>query len=564
MQRTRVHTTVVALLILGLSGVVGPSSANAQWPQPGSPAWMPPVPEPVLTGFLSPATAVIDFYAIMHYLVLSSLVDAINAETDQAHQIAAVNSLLVNARRYMEAGMNRIEALISPTPVGEEHRFGEPWGTCPPNNPACSREERTTGKLQRDLEVWEEKYPEFDNYNSAMCGRPSIPGLTLAQKTVLCDHYFYVKEEMVRKWTARIRPCWNHMMSEWELVRRTINTEDTVVEPMVAARTLHDRLFRELPATGTLRVGEYYLDRSEFDWMDQLVSTVSRMRPNEVLAACQEQGPVAIMSILATALEHEAWTASVNGKSTDTEIRVVVESSNAERMSFEVRVKGKDETIDDLERRPGVLIHPADIKNEDQIEPYGMRPDGNAGSAWFSASPGDEIWIRAMVNGKRRDFIKYEVIGRRLMNPGAPAGQERFGPSQIRVMPSSLPRNYYMLEYRTHPPNPLYSYWKVKDESYQWSGQDGPWDQVGGARVETGTARLRDWLFGSTAVNNDMVKFTVPERNEVQRLSELSIAVSGTANWTREGPRLIASAQRQYHDESESGEGEVKIRIEYW
>ncbi len=258
------------------------------------------------------------------------------------------------------------------------------------------------------------------------------------------------------------------------------------------------------------------------------------------MALCKERGPLSGLSLLMNALERKALELSDNGGTPRSEMRVTV-FNRAERIALEVFVRPKGSEIDPS--LAGLLIYPEKVKPEDQIDPKGQRPGGSYGSAWVSASPEDEIWVRAMTLGQRRDQVRFQVI----------AGKD------VHLVPEAMPRNFYRLEYGTYFPNPLFTKWTVTSERYDWGEFEGPWRATDMPRTLTAPKALRDRLFSPENVSSDTLAWTLPDRDAVERLSELRATVNGTTKWHRQGPRTNITK-----DEDETGGGQVALRVEFW
>ena len=465
-----------------------------------------PEPPPLIGHYFlfTPSAIVIDFWMVCQYFVQSTFVQVNNLALKAAQSQAVINSLLLQTRRYMDAGEKRFNALIAPS--------------------GSTRQ----GKLQLDVETWERRYPSFK------FGRDAV---TDPRDRRLYDKYAFLKDKFIPQWEARVRPCLDYLKSEFARIRTGANKPLTDPDVKALGRILKSKIMGDADPTKPVQFkGKDYGASEE----EALVEALAAATPQEALALCQERGPLAGLSLLTGALERKATELSDNGGTPRSEMRITV-FNRAERMAFEVYVKPKGSELDP--NVAGILIYPEKVKPEDQLEPRGRRPGGNFGSAWVTASPEDEIWVRAMTLGQRRDQVRFQVI----------AGKD------VHLVPEALPRNFYRLEYGTYFPNPLFTKWSVTGELYTWGDFEGPWQATGMPRTVTATKALRDRMFGPENVSADVLAWTLPDRDAVERLSELRATINGTTKWHRQGPRTAVT-----HDEDETGGGQVALRVEFW
>ena len=465
-----------------------------------------PEPPPLLSAYLlfTPSVAIIDFWLVTQYLVQSTFVQVTNLQLKAAQSQAVINSLLLVTRRYIDAGEQRFNALIAPAGSGRQ------------------------GKLQLDLETWERRYPSFK------FGREAISD---PRDQRLYDKYAYLKNDFIPKWEARIRPCLDYLKAEFARIRTGANKPLTDPDVKVLGRILQDKIIGATDPSRPVQLGG-----KEYSPADEarLIEALSAASPQETMALCRARGPLSTLSLLTYALERKATDLSDNGGTPRSEMRVTV-FNRTERMALEVYVKPKNSELDP--NVAGILIYPQKIKPEDQIEPKGIRPGGSSGYAWVTASPEDEIWVRAMTLGVRRDQVRFQpIVGK-----------------NIQLVPEALPRNFYRLEYGTYFPNPLFTKWSVTSEAYAWGDFEGPWQVTGQPRTIAVPKNLRDRLFGPANVSGDTLVWTLPDRDAVERLGELRATVNGTAKWHRQGPRTTIQ-----HDEDETGGGLIALRVEFW
>jgi len=466
------------------------------------------VPEPELPPLLStylpfsaPA-AILDFWSLSYYFFRSTISQITNLQLKAAQSQAVLTGALTVARRYIDAGERRFNALIAPQGSGRK------------------------GKLQLDVETWERRQSNF------RFGRESLRD---PRDLRLYDKYATLKNDFIPAWEARVRPCIEYLKSEFARVRTAVNKPLTDPDVKAVHRSIQTLLIGETdPRKPVHFKGQTYSDES------QLLEALASATPQEAMALCRERGPLATLGLLTMALERKALELSDDGGTPRSEMRVTV-FNRAERMAVEVLVKPRGESLDP--NVAGLLVFPESMKPEDQVEPRGRRPGGSHGSAWVSASPEDEIWVRAMTLGPRRDQVRYQVIGGR----------------NVRLAPESLPRNFYRLDYGTEFPNPIFTRWTVTGESYGWADFDGPWHVTGQPRVTVAPKSLRDRLFGPENVTGDTLVWTLPDRDAVERLGELRARVSGLTKWHRQGPRST-----MHHDEEERGGGLIALRVEFW
>ena len=466
-----------------------------------------PEPLPLVTAFFpwtSPGAIIFDFWSISYFYFHSTIVQMTNLQLKAAQGQAVVNSLLTLTRRYIDAGERRFNALIAPARSGRQ------------------------GKLQLDVETWERRYPNFAFGREALSDPRDLR---------LYDKYAYLKNDFIPKWEARVRPCLDYLKSEFALIRTGANKPLTDPDVKVLGRIIHDKLVGSTDPSRPILVGGQEISSSD---EEKLVQALSVATPQAALAMCKARGPLSTLSLLTFALERKAAELSDNGGTPRSEMRVTV-FNRAERLAVEVYVKPKDAALDP--NIAGILIYPAKIRPEDQVEPRGLRPGGSTGSAWVTASPEDEIWVRAMTLGLRRDQVRFQNINAR----------------NVRLVPEALPRNFYRLEYGTQFPNPLFTKWSVTGEQYGWSEFEGPWNTTEQPRTITSPKSLRDRLFGLENVAADTLVWTLPDRDAVERLGELRATVNGTTKWHRQGPRSTI-----HHEEDEQGGGVVALRVEFW
>ena len=465
-----------------------------------------PEPPPLIGHYFlfTPSAVVIDFWMVCQYYVQSTFVQVNNLQLKAAQSQAVINSLLLQTRRYIDAGERRFNALISPAGSNRQ------------------------GKLQLDVETWERRYPSFK------FGRDAVSD---PRERRLYDKYAFLKNEFIPEWEARVRPGLDYLKSEFARIRTGANKPLTDPDVKALGRLLQNKIMGESDPTKPIR-----FNNKEYGASDQeaLVEALAAATPKEALALCRERGPLSGLSLLANALERKATELSDNGGTPRSEMRVTV-FNRTERMALEIYVKPKDSELDP--NVAGIHIYPEKIKPEDQIEPKGKRPGGSFGSAWVTASPEDEIWVRAMTLGQRRDQVRFQVI----------AGKD------VHLVPEALPRNFYRLEYGTYFPNPLFTKWSVTSEAYAWGDFEGPWQVTGQPRTIAAPRNLRDRLFGPANVSGDTMVWTLPDRDAVERLGELRATVNGTTKWHRQGPRTTIQ-----HDEDETGGGLIALRVEFW
>ncbi|OGD30343.1 MAG: hypothetical protein A2Y56_08990 [Candidatus Aminicenantes bacterium RBG_13_63_10] len=466
------------------------------------------VPEPELPPLLStylpfsaPA-AIIDFWSLSYYFFRSTISQITNLELKAAQSQAILTSALTVARRYIDAGERRFNALIAPEGSGRK------------------------GKLQLDVETWERRYSNF------IFGRDSLRD---HRDLRLYDKYAFLKNEFIPKWEARVRPCIEYLKSEFARVRTAVNKPLTDPDIKTVNRSIQTLLIGETDPQKPVKFGgKSYTDES------LLFEALASASPQQTLALCRERGPLTALGLLTMALERKAMELSDNGGTPRSEMKVTV-FNRADRMAVEILVKPMGESLDP--NAAGFLIFPEKIKPEDQIDPKGRRPGGSHGSAWVTASPEDEIWVRAMTLGQRRDQVRFQVIGGK----------------NVRLVPETLPRNYYRLDYGTEFPNPIFTRWTVTGESYSWADFEGPWHVTGQPRMTAAPKFLRDRLFGPDNVTGDTLVWTLPDRDAVERLGELRATVNGLTKWHRQGPRST-----MHHDEEERGGGPIALRVEFW
>ncbi|MBN2198688.1 MAG: hypothetical protein JW747_02460 [Candidatus Aminicenantes bacterium] len=465
-----------------------------------------PEPEfpPLLSTYLpfSGPAAVMDFWSLSYYLMRSTIVQIVNLQLKAAQNQAILTGMLTVTRRYIDAGEKRFNSLIAP------------------------EGSRRKGKLQLDVETWERRYSNF------RFGRDSLRD---PRDLRLYDKYAHLKNEFIPQWEAKIRPCISHLKSEFTRVRNAVNKPLTDPDIKIVNRSIQNLLIGEPDPRRPVRFGgKEYQDES------LLVEALAAASPQQAMALCRERGPLAALNLLTMALERKAMELSDDGGTPRSEMRVTV-FNRAERMAVEILVKPKGEALDP--NAVGILIYPETVKPEDQIDPKGRRPGGAHGSAWVPASPEDEIWIRAMTLGPRRDQVRFQLIAAK----------------HVRLAPESLPRNFYRLDYGTEFPNPIFTRWTVTGESYSWGGFEGPWRVTGEPRVTVSPKFLRDKLFGPDNVTGDTLIWSLPDRDAIERLGELRATVSGLTKWHRQGPRST-----MHHDEEERGGGGVALRVEFW
>lgn len=465
-----------------------------------------PEPPPLLSAYLlfTPSVAIVDFWLVTQYLVQSTIVQVINLDLKAAQGQAVINSLLLVTRRYMDAGEQRVNALIAPA------------GSSRP------------GKLQLDVETWERRYPSFK------FGREAVSD---PRDQRLYDKYAYLKNDFIPKWEARLRPCLDYLKSEFARIRTGANKPLTAPDVKALGRVIQDKIIGQTdPARPVQLGGKDYAPADEA----RLIEALSAASPQETMALCRTRGPLSTLSLLTYALERKATDLSDNGGTPRSEMRVTV-YNRTERMALEIYVKPKNAELDP--NVAGILVYPQKVKAEDQVEPRGVRPGGSSGYAWLTASPEDEIWVRAMTLGVKRDLVRFQPISGK----------------NVQLVPEALPRNFYRLDYGTYFPNPLFTKWSVTGEAYTWSDFEGPWQATGLPRTMAAPKNLRDRLFGPANVSGDTLVWTLPDRDAVERLGELQAAVKGTTQWHRQGPRTNIQ-----HDEEETGGGLVALRVEFW
>jgi hypothetical protein len=335
-----------------------------------------------------------------------------------------------------------------------------------------------------------------------------------------------------------VRPCIEYVKSEFEKIRLSANKSLSDPDTKVFTRILWQKLGSMADRTSPLRIGgkEYSISDEE-----QVVQALSLATPAEALALCSQRGPLFTLSLLTYALERKAAELSDNGGAPRSELKVTV-YNKTERMALAIYVKPKNKDLDP--GTAGIMIYPEKIRPEDQIEPKGVRPGGARGYSWVSASPEDEIWIRVMTLGARRDQVRFQIIG----------GKE------VKMAPESLPRNFCRLDYGTNFPNPIFTKWSVAKEEYAWSNFSGPWNVTGEPKVISAPRTLRDSFFAVANVANDTIAWKLPDRDIVERLEELRASISGTTTWNRRGPRTTSVEL----NEEEKGSGLVAVRVEFW
>jgi hypothetical protein len=496
---------LVALLALGSPL----HTALSQGPGSGGLGMAPePVAPPLMSVwapgfyFIAPgAAAAFDFWMLAHYVMNVAKADIINSVLVPAQAQAVITTTLVETRRYIEGGRLRLTSLMD--------------------------------KLERDVETWERRYPRFA-YDGI---RPEE--ITDSRERRIFDKYRFLKDEFIPQWRARIQPCIDLTLQRFAAIRTAANAANTQ-PPLVAVLTsIRKQLTGEAPASAPLELhGQtFQLQEQRFDAIEALASTT----PEEAMAICTSRGPLSALSLLSMAFEEKVLELSDNGGTPRAEMRVTV-TNNAERIALEVFVVPQGSQVPPTQT--GIVIYPATVAPEDQVEPRGPRPGGVAESAWVTAEPGDEIWIRAMTLGLRRDFVRFRPI----VEPN------------VRLVPEGLPRNFYHLHYATVPPNPLLTRWNAISETYSWSGYEGPWHVTGQPRPLVVTPDLRDPTFATANVTTDTLSWTLPDRDAVERLGELTAVVQGTTMWQREGPR----AGRLNDPEAERGGGTVVMRVEFW
>lgn len=570
-SRTKRFTAAIGLAAVGAMLLVATVRPHAQ----GAASDFLPEPEPLAIQVIPPIPTALTVYLWAYFLheFRMTAIQAFNAEMEERQRLEVMAAALENARRNMQGGIVRLKALLAPFPVGmsvDTHVFGEAWGR---------------GKLQRDLEAWERLNPRFRFFKSEQCAKRPVQGMQPDLEKLYCDSYVFTKEKMVRAWTERITPCLNHLQNEWNRLRPSINKPNSAAPPVVVARSIQRILIGEAAVNAPVELDGVTADPAK---MDQVVELFTQAPAARVEALCKQgwnpgpgvpgagkpgRGPLTFVNLMAAALEHQIVKASAEGKTTHTEIKIDIDNRTADGsapMSFEVYVKKKDEDGVSIEGTP-LMVHPVKIAEAYQIEPRGARPDGTQGHGWVSVSPGDQVWIRAMTNGRRRDFVKFETIGRRVLNPSAPPAEQKLAESQLLLLPDAMPRNYYQLMFRTRPPNLLVSKWSVEDEGYGWTDNKGPWGEVGGLKQDTSTARMRDLRFGVVTVKNDVIKLTVPDLTRLTangtqpaKLEELTVVATGSTKWLREGPRTLLAKEVREGRETEDAKGTLVIRVQTW
>jgi hypothetical protein len=491
-------TLIVLFLSTQVQSQIGPDMPDVEMP-------------PLISQYFpfSASLALVDFWQVLNFLFMDAIVQITKFEFKSIHTQSVINSTLLEARRYIHAGEQRYDSLIAPP------------------------ESTKKGKLQLDIETYEKKYPSFK------FGRDSI---TDPRDRRIYDKYAFLKEQFIPQWEARIRPCLNYVKSEFEKIRLAANKPLSDPDTKVLTRIVWDKLLSAINRASPLRIGgrEYSMTDEE-----QVVQALSLATPAEALALCSDRengkGPLFTLSLLTYALEKKATELSDDGGTPKAEMKVTV-FNKTERIALIIYVKPKNAELDP--KTAGILIYPEKVRPEDQIDPKGLRPGGSKGYSWVPASPEDEIWIRAMTLGSRRDQVKFQIIG---------------GP-QVKLAPEALPRNFYRLDYGTNFPNPIFTKWSVTKEVYSWDNFSGPWNVTGEPRVIDAPRILRDSFFGPENVTGDTIIWKLPDRDIVERLEELQASVNGTTTWFRRGPRTTSPE----HQEEEKGSGLVTVRVEFW
>ena len=508
-------TLLVALLALGfpfhtaLTQGTLPTSTEFLAQGPGGLGLAPePVRPPLIQEwapafyFTAPAAAVaIDFWLTAYYIMDVAKANIINSVLEPAQAQAVVTTTLLEARRYIEGGQIRHDAVMA--------------------------------KLLRDVETWERRFPRFTFEGT------TPEDITDTRERRIYDKYIALKNEFIPQWNARIQPCIDLAQERFRAVRQAANTANTA-PPLIAVLTsIRNQLTGNIPSNAPLELGGevYELLEQRFEAIEALASTT----PEEAMTICTERGPLSALSLLSMAFEEKALELSDNGGTPKSEMRITV-TNNAERIALEVFVRPQGSEAPSAQT--GVIIYPARVAPEDQVEPQGPRPGGVAGTGWVTAEPGDDIWIRAMTLGLRRDFVRFRPVTEQ----------------NVRLVPESLPRNFYHMQFATVPPNPLLTRWNVVSETYSWNGFEGPWNITGDPRTMAVAPDFRDPTFATANVTADTLSWTLPDRDAVERLGELTAAVQGTTMWQREGPR----AGRLNDPEAEVGSGQVLIRVEFW